>query len=330
MAVSGFSAVARELHPQRWLRSRPFANEALAAHASGTTHGGTTKESMEAVLHALQGVEMAEETASEGLPIPASLVGKQELALACHVASWMARGSRTVWCAGWIERQTEPAYLDTATPGGTMGAIGPSGSVYVALPGARPLSLAGPPNRIDGAYLNRGDGVLEVTLASTRANPDPANWQGDRDRYFWAGFRFSTGREPFGRMLDRMVAAGELPLEAPPPPPVGAGAPKEAVIGGRRVMAVDVTHLSRAAIAADNRANISAFKAALAIVLRACAEAAAGNETVEWPSDAPADLIAATRTGSKKSRERARKALADGGWPAVRVFGGTGPRGAPG
>lgn len=313
-----------DVHPMRYMRTRPFARKAVQTFVRGPGRGLPTMETFQAVQ---QIIVSSYNEAMERFPLerrperPTSMVG-QEGSLACHVGMFAAAGRNVFLLAPKLMTMLDRTDLAAVRAGDVHL---PFTAFYVSFGDAFDGALPGPPNRIDGAYVSQpAPGHLQVLVTSRRLDTRPdtaARWPFSRDLYFYGPFDTTDPEMGFDAILDAAVGRDitiDPSITAPDPDMVLR------LSDGRQALVQDVRGLTAGEQAAYNREGLPSFRRALALVINALCYLGSGEPEIDepaYPDDVPADAVGAVASGRRSQQDRARARLLDEGFVPVRIVG---------
>ncbi|MEN2990104.1 hypothetical protein WG926_17425 [Tistrella sp. BH-R2-4] len=312
------------IHPMRYMRTRPFAKPVIQTYVRKA--GRTLLPTMADVERIQNVVFPAYNDAISVLPFekrperPTAML-VQECSLALHVGMYTAFGRNAYLLS--------PRLVDLLDRT-DLGAVRvrdiklPFRAFYLSFGDAFDARLPGPPNRIDGAYVSlSGTDSLQIVVTTCRLDAgtsSAAYWPFSRDLYYYAPLDIADINRSFEQILDDAIGT-EIKLEADitePDPDLVAERPD-----GHEVLIQDVRYLSQAEWAEYARDGLPAFRRALALIVNAmCYMTAEPQDTaLDYPDDAPSELVKAVRTGKPSQRNRAKIQMLDRGFSFIRVIG---------
>lgn len=312
--------IASHIHPFRFRRTRPFARE-VGRKADEMSAIGPTMRDLQMItglLFAAYNTAISK-VPVEFRPLNATTIASDETSLAGHFACWVKAGRNTFLLTPPLVEMLQHTNLD----GVRLADIElPFKTFYLGFGDAYPGKLPGPPNRIDGAYIEEYGGVISITLTSRRldvSNESSASWPFNRDRYGFVILDLKDKSRSLTEALDDWVAAYTA-RETGDDDALDAAAAMFAEQGIRlerpKVRACD----EASAYMTEARAEIAA---ALGLVANALCYLGAEPELSgpELPDDAPPAQAQAFMAGSGSAHKTAKAQLLDRGISVVRWLG---------
>jgi hypothetical protein len=299
------------------MRSRPFAWQARNLYESRVGRRGLDSRTAELLTELI--VDSYNSAISgfprEQRPIFGAAFFTQEMSIAAHVGAFFSHG-RNVFLLS-----DELAKLLCRTDLGDVRASDirlPFQSFYLAFGQTFRESLPGPPNQVDGAYINQlHASALEIVVTSRRTDAEE-DWLFARAPYFYAPLEPVNGDRTFQDLLEHAVRSGQIPTESQQVEPFD-GVYKQfenetgISINDRRQQTVNeaVEYAKK---------GLPVFRAALALAINAlCYLNTADDERdriASYPEDSPLDLLELLQSGSVIKRKQAQARLsALGFWP---------------
>lgn len=317
-------AVASSLiHPMRYMRTRPFAQEAVRTYIRTCGRSMPTPQMLEVIggLIISSFNEAIKKLPREKRPQRATAVITQEGSLAVHVGRHSAFGRNIYVMAPDLLAMLDRTDLDSIRARDIQL---PFEAFYISFGDAFNGCLPGPPNHIDGAYVSRsGPNCIEVVVTSRRLDTKlnvSTRWPFSRDLYYYAPLDTGDQERSFTDILNQAVGTEiKISASATEPDP-------EMVVDlsdGRTVAIHDIRHLTEAEQAAYNREGLPAFQRALTLIINGlCYISAEPQDTLTClPDDAPPDLAADIQKGKRGQRARAKAQLLDRGFSFIHIIG---------
>jgi hypothetical protein len=205
---------SNDIHPSRWLRTRPFARELINIFAKTAVGVGPTQttcqQSTSAVFPhynaALLKVPVSRRPSSGRLV-------QEEIGLGVHAARYFATGRNAFVLSPGLNQ----SLLHTDLTGLKFSDIHfPFRSFYLGFAGPIDASLPGSDNFIDGGYVCDLGSVIEVLLTTRRYDVDPSNskrWPWSRDPYFYVPFEPGDSEETIENALTRLLKTRKIDIE---------------------------------------------------------------------------------------------------------------------
>lgn len=312
------------IHPMRYMRTRPFAEDAVRAYMRSCGRGMPTSNLIEIIGDLIvSAFNLAiEKVPREKRPQRATSMVTQEGSLAVHVGRYSAFGRNIYVMSPNLLAMLDHTDLDSVR---VRDIRLPFDAFHISFADNFDGSLPGPPNCIDGAYVSRsGPDRLEIVVTSRRLDAKPNDsrrWPFSRDLYYYAPLDTSNGERTFAEILDRAIGI-EIKIAADaiePDPDMLADLPN-----GEAVSVHDVRHLTEAEQASYNSEGLPVFRRALALLVNGlCYMTAEPQDThVRLPDDAPANLVADISQGTRGHRNRAKAQLLQRGFSFLHIIGG--------
>ena len=312
-----------EIHPFRYKRTRPFSRQVvrLAEQHRANYHGVALFDAIVAVVienykRALSAVPFAER------PVNSMPTVQSEGSTAVQFARFAASGRNT-----FVLTPTLVEMLQRTDMAGVRlsDLILPFNSFYLGFAGAYDGALPGPPNQIDGAYVERVSGDhLTIFLTSRRLDAPAdtsAGWPSNRDRYFAVHLVDQGGDTS---LLDAFTTAVTKELQSDPAYealreviddpsldlPLGMEARLNPEPASQEIHALFASGVPSAA-------------AAVALIGNALCYLSASPEvsTPDLPADAPLVQARAAMTGTGTIQQRARAELLEQGISVIHWLG---------
>jgi len=312
------------IHPMRYMRTRPFAKSAVQTYVR--TAGRAPLPTMADVQRIQNIVFPAYNDAISVIPFekrpqrPTAML-VQECSLAIHVGMYTAFGRNAYVLSPRLVELLDRTDLGAVRAGDIRL---PFGAFYLSFSDAFDAILPGPPNRIDGAYVSlSGPDKLQILVTTRRLDArtnTSVRWPFSRDLYYYAPLDIDGHDRSFDEILAAAVGT-EIKLETEitePDPDFIAEIPD-----GREVLVQSVRHLTEAEQAEYAREGLPAFRRTLALIVNALCYMTAEpqDSAVDFPDDAPADLIEAVKSRKPSQRDRAKAQMLDRGFSFIRVVG---------
>lgn len=287
------AAESNAIHPMRWMRTRPFALKAVQKYARDCGRALPTPENMQTMLDIV--VSHFDALPFERRADASVALFNQEMSIAMHVGRYATHGRNVFLLSpGLVE-----AFDNTDLDGVRIADVKlPHESLYMSFGDAFEGSLAGPPNRIDGAYVSQStDARMQIVVTSRRTDirdDDARAWPQSREPYYNAPLDVSDPERTFDSAIQEALAAAEIKTQ------FDGGKPERALADvfqrdGRTVSVFDVRGRTERLLAEQASAGLPLFRRALGIVVNALcylnSEREEDNDKPAiFPADAPPDL----------------------------------------
>ena len=308
------------IHPVRYMRNRPFARRVTQMYMSMGGRRGPTSKALELITDVVVRYfnDAIKKRPFEQRPARATRLLSEESSLAAHVAAYVAHGRNTFLLSPELVAMLDRTELD----GVRAADINlPFDVFYISFGDAFEACLPGPPNKIDGAYINQtGSLPLQVLITSRRADVQSNrsnDWPFSRDRYFYAPLDNKDRERTLGELVAAAVEKGEIQLKAELPKPENDNFHESEIPG---LYVCDVRHETEKEHVEYIQQGLGAFRRALALAMNAiCYMTATSDEqrTPSYPEDAPADLVRALESVRPAERQRANAKLLDQGYVPI-------------
>ena len=318
-------SIDADLHPTRWISSRPYSAKVIALHKniSMLQHGDIQGHFERIYGEIIRGYndEIMKVPVSER-PANAYFV-QEEANLSACVAQYLSAGRNAFRITPALAQSLEHTSLDGVRCGELEF---PFHNFYVSLLGHMRDGLAGESrNVVEGAYVSTHEGMIVVTLTTRKTDEHGiplARYPVFQDRCFAVPLDTSDPDASIEDALLSAIAKGDIDIDdSVDGPDVDMD-----TTGLNIHRAIDVSARSNAERARNRAESLPVVRRALALIVNFCVwtttDQAELQEPGRWQADAPRELLRRARVGRTEAiRREAVSRLVREGYSRIRMVG---------